>query len=496
MRARILLVGCIVGLMMPRGLLALGESSARGMGMAGTFVAVSRDLDAVGWNPANLALMPTGFRITEQTLEKLRSEGLPDDVLEKLEDLKDQRLIGREDLADTLKTTLGEEQAAEFESSILKQAETSERSFCLSPLSLGGMISNNAFSINMYNEYNGAELSDKDQQEILDAVPEDGLDLDAGVEARAFGFSYGSFAFRGAALASGRTVLPKTPIEILLFGNEFGRSYPLGDLDGEAWTVLSLSLSGAHPIHIESLKDYFDVLAIGGTLKVLRGFVYGDVVSSSGTIYTGQDRIDGNGEIVYRWAEGGTGFALDLGAAGTIRGGWTVGLAVIHAFGGVSWNTDTEEQRNSFAISSLNAKEISEAEDVENELVETEEVSRNPGTFSSDLPAVLRVGAAREWPKLLCAIDYEQGLATGPGVSTVPRFSTGVEYRALNWLKLRGGLSLGGQSPGINTAFGFGLGGRAFMFDLAIVNRGGILPGGSRGIGFALDTKIKWGARL
>ena len=36
--------------------LALGESSARAAGMAGTYTAVARNLDAVGWNPANLAL--------------------------------------------------------------------------------------------------------------------------------------------------------------------------------------------------------------------------------------------------------------------------------------------------------------------------------------------------------------------------------------------------------------------------------------------------------
>ncbi len=35
---------------------ALGESSARAAGMAGTYTAAARNLDAVGWNPANLAL--------------------------------------------------------------------------------------------------------------------------------------------------------------------------------------------------------------------------------------------------------------------------------------------------------------------------------------------------------------------------------------------------------------------------------------------------------
>jgi len=35
----------------------------------------------------------------------------------------------------------------------------------------------------------------------------------------------------------------------------------------------------------------------------------------------------------------------------------------------------------------------------------------------------------------------------------------------------------------------------AFTLDLALINRGGIFPGGSKGIGIALDTKIRWGGR-
>jgi len=465
------------------------------MGMAGTFVAVSRNVDAVGWNPANLALAPTGYQITEQTLEHLKSEGVPDEVLEKLNGLKNQYFAERTSFVDTLRTAIGEEQTVKFQSPILKRTRASEREFCLSPISFGATIANGAFSINTYNKYNGEEWSEQDKQDILNAVPEDGLDLGVDAEVRAFGFSYGPFAFRSTALAAGEAVLPRTPIEIFLFGNEFDRSYRLDDADGEAWAALALSFSGAHAFQVDALKDHFEVLAAGGTLKILRGFVYGNVVNSQGTIYTGREWIDGSGEVVTRYAEGGNGFALDLGLAGTIRGGWTVGLSVMHAFSRISWDKDTEERTNSFEVDPLNVKDISEAEDTE-ELVKDEELVRDPGTFTSDLPAVLRLGGAREWSKLLWAIDYEQGFSEGAGVSTTPRLSTGLEYRPVSWVTLRGGLSLGGRYPRVNTALGLGLGGRAFTFDLALINRGGVFPGGSKGIGLALDTKIRWGGRL
>ena len=427
MRTRILLAGWIVSLVWSGELLAFGESNARGMGMAGTLVAVSTDVDAVGWNPANLALAPRG-------------------------------------------------------------------QVCLSPFSVGIKVANNAFSINTYNKYNGEHWSDQDRQEILNAIPADGLDIDVGAEARAFGFSYGPFAFKSRVVASGQVVLPRTPIEILLYGNEFDRSYGLEDLDGEGWAALSLSFSGAQILQPGALKKHFDLFAVGGTLKILRGFAYGDLVTSEAEIYTGRDRVDGGGEIVTHEARGGSGLALDLGVAGRTRKGWTVGVSVIHAFGGISWSNEVKERTNSFEMDSLNVSNMVEVEYVE-DLIDTEETTRDLDTFTSDLPGILRLGLAREWAKLLWAIDYEQGFSESAGVSTTPRFSSGLEYRPQTWLTLRGGLSLGGQRPRVNTALGLGLGGKAFTLDLAVINRGGIFPGGSKGIGIALDTKIRWGGR-
>jgi len=65
-----------------------------------------------------------GFKITEQSLENLKSEGVPVDVLEKLQSLKNQEFIGEKDFLDKLEETIGDEQTAMFKSSILKHALT------------------------------------------------------------------------------------------------------------------------------------------------------------------------------------------------------------------------------------------------------------------------------------------------------------------------------------------------------------------------------------
>jgi cell division ATPase FtsA len=62
------------------------------------------------------------FKITKQSLENLKSEGVPNDVLEKLQSLKNQEIIGEEKFLDILKGTIGDEQTVRFKSLILKHA--------------------------------------------------------------------------------------------------------------------------------------------------------------------------------------------------------------------------------------------------------------------------------------------------------------------------------------------------------------------------------------
>ncbi len=65
-----------------------------------------------------------GFKITEQSLENLKTEGVPDDVLKKLQILKNQKVTGEEEFLGVLRGTIGDEQTDRFKSLILKHAES------------------------------------------------------------------------------------------------------------------------------------------------------------------------------------------------------------------------------------------------------------------------------------------------------------------------------------------------------------------------------------
>jgi hypothetical protein len=60
------------------------------------------------------------FKVTEQALGNLKSEGVPDDVLNTLIDIKDKEFIGEEEFVGTLKATIGDQQTSKYKTLILK----------------------------------------------------------------------------------------------------------------------------------------------------------------------------------------------------------------------------------------------------------------------------------------------------------------------------------------------------------------------------------------
>ena len=62
------------------------------------------------------------YNITEQLLENVKAEGIPNDILEKLQNIKGQEVTQEEEFLGVLKTTIGEEQTVKHKSLILKHA--------------------------------------------------------------------------------------------------------------------------------------------------------------------------------------------------------------------------------------------------------------------------------------------------------------------------------------------------------------------------------------
>lgn len=67
-------------------------------------------------------LQRASFKISEQSLENLNSEGVPKDILEKLKGIQDREVRGKEKFLTILENTIGAERTVQYQSSLLRHA--------------------------------------------------------------------------------------------------------------------------------------------------------------------------------------------------------------------------------------------------------------------------------------------------------------------------------------------------------------------------------------
>jgi hypothetical protein len=107
--------------------LALEASAdvARAQCVARRYLDAGTEVDRVKLQPGHISviIVPRSFELTERSFKSLKSEGVPDELMQTLEGLKNQQYIGEGKFGDILKTTLGEEQTRKFGSFILKHAQ-------------------------------------------------------------------------------------------------------------------------------------------------------------------------------------------------------------------------------------------------------------------------------------------------------------------------------------------------------------------------------------
>lgn len=87
----------------------------------------------IGYDPSELYLSPAcewklqqnkaSFKLTEQSFKMLRSENIPENILERLKPLENKEIIGEEEFLDTIKKQIEEVQTVRYKTLILKHAQ-------------------------------------------------------------------------------------------------------------------------------------------------------------------------------------------------------------------------------------------------------------------------------------------------------------------------------------------------------------------------------------
>lgn len=347
---------------------------------------------------------------------------------------------------------------------------------------VGASITNNSFSLDDYNKYTGAVLTDSDKDYLLSKIPSDGLRLNADVEATALSFSSGAIAFHTLGVASADVNLSKDILDLVLRGNTFADTIDVTGSYSDAVSYAAAGISYGLPIYLNGTRQ----LAVGATGKYVRGLAIEEVLKLEGLAATYESGYAGEGQMIARTATGGAGYAVDLGAAFRLNNSYTAGVAIRNAFSSISWTNEPELHSYTFSFDTMTVDNMDE------DYVTSEDTTAEIASFTTSLPRVLTLGIANTSGRLKWAIDWQQGFEDQrAGSSTKPHLSVGAEWSLISLLPLRAGCATGGDG-GSAFSFGSGLHFLGFYFDVAAVSGASFSAYSAKGTSVAVSTGLRF----
>ena len=329
------------------------------------------------------------------------------------------------------------------------------------------------------------------------------------------GFGFAIIEHAGAAMT-----LSKDFFRMAAFGLEpAGSIYIFDGTEASAWWYGEYNVSYGRklPVHVRFFKDLYAGIGI----KFIRGYGISQPInqkSSFGnypdpvnplqytlrgdidflTIHSGVDFMNENSDAKFKLFPDpvGKGTGFDIGLSGELINGVRVALSVTD-IGKITWDKNVIESYGSGSMNITGA-----TNNLEDTLKSIFKGKTRPGAaFDTYLPTALMLGfatAASEIPvlkflpgKLILAFDYLQGFNESLGNTTKSRFSLGTEYRVFPVLPLRTGLAFGGGDK-VRWAFGFGLDLFNFSLDFATDNFGMVfIPKSFQTVSFSFGMKIR-----
>jgi len=418
-------------LILTHGLLGGDRSNIRGVGMARTANLTSRGFDALGINPANLALNEGGsvsfgfFPFGVNASSNLISYDIYNDYFTGVPD-------GR-----------------------------------------GGR--------------QPRYLTASDKERMLEVFPDGSATTKLDVESILFGLGVRTDSFAlGFAMKDRMSVrfdLSRDFARLFLFGlDSTGSRYVFDEtsISGFWWREYNLAYAMRLPIKLKYPRDIF----VGFSVKLLRGYgafateryhasIANERVGLNQyraslafdylTRRSGIDLLDENrnGEFSFFPDPAGSGFGIDIGYVAHY-GTFSVHGSITD-YGSIKWDRNVVETYGQYNLTiedpfnDVNEDSVADAFKGKN---------RKGAPFLTSLPTVLRVGVMLESDSLrslrqilgsfTVAFDYRQGLNSSMGNTTSPRFALGLEHRLVSFLPIRTGIAIGGKD-GFRWSAGFGI---------------------------------------
>ena len=347
-------------------------------------------------------------------------------------------------------------------------------------------------------------LTEQDKQNILASLPDGLAATKVDIDAMDFGATITTSAMGGLGFAvidhaSGSLAVSKDFTRFFLYGlDSAGSQYNFDGTSASAVWWREINISYAHQIPLSS--EWLHDLAVGVSVKFLQGVGIFETEHYSSSI--ANQRVGGNQYLLNAQFDyltrragadffdpdkhvdmsmfpepAGKGVGFDLGASDRLKPGLYV-AASITDIGSIHWTKNLVKTDGHYALVMDDPFTTQNSDSLEHAVRGRNQVGDE---FSTTLPTTLRIGVALATDesaifsflpkKMLLAFDYTQGLNSSMGNVTQPRISLGMEYRVISFLPLRTGFSIGGKE-GASWAAGFGLDFRYVCFDIATENFG------------------------
>ncbi len=417
------------------GLLFAQNLNSVGLGYAGNYTVMSRGLDALEYNPANLAMF---------------------------------RRYGNE----------------------ISLVNTS--------LALGNSSFNlNDYNRFFTRAGHGGTLSVTDREDLLALFGRDGLGFDFKVQSRLFSFVSGHWGAAISLTGQGKGALkPGKPLEMLLFGSTVGDDFGFSEKDvlaAEAYSAVKGGLSYAYRIKLNREKTGFSYLAFGATFNYFAGLGYARTTQSEVSVQRSADNTDQFVSVasfglqkadILSGGLAGSGFGMDLGITARYKRAVHLSLAVTNVGANIGWSGNARQiqfsQRDTSDIGGTASGSFSAGDTV----------AINP--FSTPLPSTLSLGVSlRLWSPLKIALEYRQGLDTYFGNSKRAQFGAAVLYKPFGWLPLRSGVSVGGRA-GFQWGVGMGLHFGPIALDMSYALQGAVRPMEATGVYSGISLRLRY----
>ncbi|MCX6600464.1 MAG: DUF5723 family protein [bacterium] len=355
--------------------------------------------------------------------------------------------------------------------------------------SFGAALANNSFTSKYWNDHFARDQywSEATKNDILRQTPRDGLGGDAELSVPALGFTYDRFATRIAVRSAGKVRVPDALTSVFLFGNDFNRSYDIGDLTAESMAMVDVGLGFGYRFEQERIPD----LHFGAGFHYYRGLYLATVAEREGQLTFTDSDFSGSAMMHSVTAQRGDGVGFDLGSYAVLSKQWEIGLAFRQLGARIAWQVD-ENTLVTFYKDSVGiiADSLDDPDYVERSLHYSDS-SYSGGGIETRLPAIIQMNArytARpNWTVLGDVQIFTQETAWGKaGIQA----GIASEYRVRSFLPLYAGLSAGGPWR-VQLGVGAGLRFRNYELDLGGTWINGLFYG-ARGIGFGLSQRLKF----